>query len=320
MEDENGYHHPSMANNTMPSAPYSRRAPSPPFIHIPSTGQCGTVNTPNLLPSFENVDPGQLTLQDVMIITRNERQIATDRAVDWSYEKRREAQKLVDFLYLGPNCVAKNHDWLRREGITMILVARDSRLASMKLNSVEKAAEALGITLQYVNVDGFDHLISTFSLVVSSINDHLLSIYHRQAQEITEDGSVKIDPSTFTRGKVLITCESGNDRSAALAAAYIMAAFGKDMITVLQFINISRFCCAFDEDVKRKLLCWEDLLRARAQVTRQADMPRNALHAKRQFDDHLNGAESNSKGFTQDQDQDMDRFEGRRVFAPFVDM
>ncbi|QPC63246.1 hypothetical protein HYE67_005477 [Fusarium culmorum] len=315
MEDVYG-DHPSLANNTMQSAPYSRRAPSPPFIYIPTTGTCGSVNTPNLLPSFENVDPSQLTLQDVMIITGNVRHIATDCTMDWSYEKRREAQQLVDFLYLGPNIAAKDHDYLRREGITMILVARDARMAGTRLNTIEKAAETLGITLQYIDLEGYENLIQTFSQVVRTVNDHLLSIYHRQAEEITQDGSMKVNPNNFTRGKVLMTCETGNDRSAALAAAYIMVVFGMDMITVLQFINISRFCCVFDEDAKRKLQSWEDLIRARAQVTRQAEMPQNALHAKRQIDDHYEDPESDMKDIT----TDRDRFEGRRAFAPFFDM
>jgi serine/threonine/tyrosine-interacting protein len=314
MEDEIG-NPPSMVGNTMPSAPYSHRPPSPPFIHIPSTGHCGNLVTPNLVPSFENVDPAQLTAEDVLIITRNMKQTATDRTFDWSYEKRREAQELTDFLYLGPNRVARDHDWLRRTGITMILVARDVRMGNTKLNSVEKAAEALGITLQYVSIGGCAELISTFSHAVRTINDHLLSIYHRQAQQINRDGSMTIDSSNFTRGKVLFTCETGNDRSAVLAAAYIMAVFGKDMVTVLQFIGISRFCCTFDEDMKRKLQSWEDLTRARAQV---ANTPQNVPHAKRQIDDYYHDDESDPNEMSMDVDRD--RFEGRGTFAPFVDM
>ncbi|CEI41954.1 hypothetical protein FVEN_g11755 [Fusarium venenatum] len=314
MEDEIG-NPPSIVGNTMPSAPYSHRAPSPPFIHIPSTGHCGNIITPNLVPSFENVDPAQLTAEDVLIITRNMKQTATDRTFDWSYEKRREAQELTDFLYLGPNCVARDHDWLRRTGITMILVARDVRMGNTKLNSVEKAAAALGITLQYVNIGGCAELISNFSHAVRTINHHLLSIYHRQVQEITNGGSTIVDSSNFTRGKVLFTCETGNDRSAVLAAAYIMAVFGKDMVTVLQFIGISRFCCTFDEDMKRKLQSWEDLTRARAQV---ANTPQSVPQAKRQIDDYYHDDESDSNDMPMDVDRD--RFEGRSTFAPFVDM
>ena len=310
---EDSHFHPS----AVPSAPYTRRAPSPPFIHIPATGQCGAIEVPNLMPSYENVDPSQLTAQDVEIITRNMKQIATDRSADWSYEQRREAQCLVDFLYLGPNSVAKDHEWLKREGITMFLVARDSRMSGTRLNGVEKAAQALGIALQYVDLEGYDKLITSFSVVIRAINDHLLSIYHRQAKEINQDGSMKVDPSNFHRGKVLITCETGNDRSAALAAAYIMAVFGQDMIAAVQFISIQRFCCTFDEDIKRKLQSWEDILRARSQVASHATTPQNAMHTKRHIEDCSNEEDVDVKdSFT----LDHDRFEGRGAFVPFVDM
>ncbi|RGP80541.1 hypothetical protein FLONG3_1375 [Fusarium longipes] len=312
MEDEYG-NHPSTANNSMPSAPYSRRAPSPPFIHIPTGGQFDR-EVQDLLPSYENVDPSQLTPQEIQIITRDVRQTANDRAYEWSYEQRREAQMLVDFLYLGPNSAAKDHEWLRQEGITMFLVVRDSRMAGTKLNGVEKAAQALGITLLYVNLEGYDQLIPAFSSAIRAINDHLLSIYHQQANEVTQDGAMKTDPSKFQRGKVLITCETGNDRSAALAAAYIMAVFGKDMITTVQFISVSRFCCVFDEDVKRKLQSWEDILRARSQVGSQVTTPQK--HTKRQIDDYFNGDDEMEDYVAPDQD----RFEGRGSFVPFVDI
>ncbi|KAF5668142.1 tyrosine phosphatase [Fusarium heterosporum] len=317
MEDLNKGH-PSYVNNAVPSAPYSRRAPSPPFIHIPPTGQCGGAGIPNLMPSYENVDSSQLTAADVEIITQNVMQIAIDRAADWSYELRRDAQKLVDFLYLGPNSVVKNHSWLASEGITMLMVTRDARMAGRKLMTVEKAAEALGITVQYVDLDGYDKLISSFPDIIRNINDHLLSIYHLQAQGKSQNGDIVVDPSTFRRGKVLITCETGNDRSAAIAAAYIMAVFGKDMVTAVQFITIQRFCCSFDEDVKRKLQSWEDILRARSQVASQTATPLNAMHAKRHIADVMDtGEDSDVREYLT---LDQDRFEGRGAFVPFVDM
>ncbi|PNP61574.1 hypothetical protein FNYG_13724 [Fusarium nygamai] len=310
--------HPSFANNAVPSAPYVRRAPSPPFIHIPPTGQCGVSAAPILLPSYEHVDSSQLTAHDVKIITQNMQQIATDRAADWSYEQRRDAQKLVDFLYLGPNSIAKDIKWLQEEGITMIAVARDARMAGVKLMSVEKAAKTLNIEVRYINLEGNDKLISSFPDIIRLINDHLLSVYHSQAKGRNKNGELLVDPSAFRRGKVLLTCETGNDRSAAIAAAYIMAVFGKDMITAVQFISIQRFCCAFDEDTKRKLQCWEDILRARSQVAMEQAVTPNAQHTKRHIDDVMDTSEdSNDKGeFALDQD----RFNGRGSFAPFVDM
>ncbi|KAH7134609.1 hypothetical protein B0J13DRAFT_625823 [Dactylonectria estremocensis] len=275
------------------------------------------------MPSYADVDPSQLTSRDLDIITQNAKQVATDRAADWSYEQRREAQPLLDFLYLGPNSVVRDQAFLQREGITMLLVARDARMANTPLISVEKASHALGLQVHYVDIEGPHHMVSAFPGIICAINDHLLAVYHSQRQN--EDGCIIADSSTFRRGKVLITCETGNDRSAAIAAAYIMAIFGKGMVTTLQFICIQRFCCCFDEDVKRKLQSWEDILRARSQVASSSretatlafGPPLNTSHAKRQIDEFMDMDRSDYTANTDEADRD--RFEGRIAFIPFVD-
>ncbi|KAF7550621.1 hypothetical protein G7Z17_g5596 [Cylindrodendrum hubeiense] len=316
----------SIANNAIPAAPYTRRPPSPPFIHIPPTGTGASGDPlPGLMPSYADVDSSQLTSRDLEIITQNATQIATDRAADWSYEQRREAQPLLDFLYLGPNSVVRDHAFLQREGITMVLVARDVRMANTPLMSIEKAAQALGLQIRYVDIEGPHQMISEFSSTICAINDHLLAVYHSQAQGMNQDGHLIVEPSSFRRGKVLITCETGNDRSAAIAAAYIMAVFGKGMITTLQFICIQRFCCCFDEDVKRKLQSWEDILRARSQValsrsaapSESGALP-SAPHAKRHIDEVMDtedGFVDAGNGVV----TDLDRFAGRDAFTPFLD-
>ncbi|KAM0421505.1 hypothetical protein ACHAPT_010679 [Fusarium lateritium] len=302
----------------VPSAPYTFRPPSPPFIHIPPTAHGnGAESIPGLLPSYENVDPQQLTPKDVAIITQNVTHAPTDRASDWSYEQRREAQPLLNFLYLGPNSVARDRKFLKREGITMVLVARDARMAGMKLMSIENVTQALDIEVHYVDMEGYDNMISSFSNTIRAVNDHLLSIYHSQAQGRSKDGSLVVEPSTFRRGKVLVACETGNDRSAAMAAAYIMALFGKDMITTVQFISVQRFCCCFDEEVKRKLQSWEDILRARSQVASQA---KHAGHGKRHIDEVMDVDMQGNADAADAIALDHDRFQGRDAFVPFVDM
>ncbi|KAF4462318.1 fmi2 [Fusarium albosuccineum] len=314
--EPDGVPHPSIANNAVPAAPYSRRAPSPPFIHIPPTGHAND-SVPGLMPSYENVDPSQLTARDVEIITQNVTQFATDRATDWSYEQRRDAQQVLDFLYLGPNSVARDHAFLERVGITMMLVVRDRRMASIQLQSVEKAARALNIAVHYVDIGGNDEIIRALPDTIRAINDHLLAIYHSQARSKSQDGKLIVDPSTFRRGKVLFACETGNDRSAAVAAAYIMAVFGKDMVTTVQFICVQRFCCCFDEDIKRKLQSWEDILRARSQVAAQTAMPQQGMHAKRHIEDFM---DTDMDEMKDEWTEDRDRFQGRQAFVPFVDM
>ncbi|KAF4979423.1 hypothetical protein FZEAL_4366 [Fusarium zealandicum] len=316
MQAEVTYHR-SIADYAVPNAPYTDRGPSPPFIHIPPTGHAtGGDSVPALMPSYDNVDSSQLTARDVEIITQNVTQIATDRAADWSYEQRREAQQVLDFLYLGPNSVVRDHGFLQREGITMVLVVRDARMAPLKLVSVEKAAQAFNLTVHYLDVQGNHQLISRFPEIIRAINDHLLAVYHSQAQGVNQDGKLVVEPSTFRRGKVLIACETGNDRSAAIAAAYIMAIFGKDMVTAIQFICIQRFCCCFDEDAKRTLQSWEDILRARSQVALQAEASRSLGHPKR----HIDEVNNEDLDMTGEFALDEDRFQGREAFKPFVDM
>ncbi|KAJ3499984.1 hypothetical protein NM208_g17247 [Fusarium decemcellulare] len=199
----------------------------------------------------------------------------------------------------------------------MMLVVRDRRMASIQLQSVEKAARALNIAVHYVDIGGNDEIIRALPDTIRAINDHLLAIYHSQARSKSQDGKLIVDPSTFRRGKVLFACETGNDRSAAVAAAYIMAVFGKDMVTTVQFICVQRFCCCFDEDIKRKLQSWEDILRARSQVAAQTAMPQQGMHAKRHIEEFM---DTDMDEMKDEWTEDRDRFQGRQAFVPFVDM
>jgi serine/threonine/tyrosine-interacting protein len=272
-----------------------------------------------MLPSFEFTDPSQLTADDLAIITRNETQVATNLASNWSYEQRRSAQPILDFLYLGPSAVIRDLDFLRREGITMIIVARDSRMASRQFASVDTAVRELNLASQFFDIQQ-DQLIQAFSEMIRIINNHLLSKYHEQAHSRHSEGQLLVDPNTFTRGKVLLTCETGNDTSAAIVAAYIMSVFGSDLETTLQYINIQRFCCCFDEDRKRMLKTWEGIVKARSEVARtQQHLQRpTQTRAKRSVDDLLtmDHQADSSMGNSQ---LDADRFEGRRSFTPFMD-
>ncbi|KAJ6445026.1 fmi2 protein [Purpureocillium lavendulum] len=325
-----------VSKDAVRSAPYTYHAPSPPMIEIPIMQPSIPGREPvlNLMPSFENVDPAQLSSDDLTLITRNTTQIATDRACTWTYEQRRQAQSILDFLYLGPTSVARDHAFLLREGITMIVVARDARMNHAKLRSVENASRDLGVGACYLDIDGPQGMIPSFPHAMRAINDHLLAVYHAQAKDRDGNGQMLVDGSRFRRGKVLVCCESGNDRSAAVVAAYIMAVFGKGMIQTLQFVGIQRFCCCFDEDTKRTLQSWEDILRARSNVaqnqrssTGSADDTRldygqtGAAKAKRRVDDMMSmDDESGGAGETGAQLMDLERFIDRGPFVPFHDV
>ncbi|KAL0933148.1 dual specificity phosphatase [Colletotrichum truncatum] len=311
-------------SNAIAAAPYSHRPPSPPYIPIPMTFPKGS-DASTLVPSYDNVDSMHLTSDDLNIITRNVNQTATDRSVGWSYEARRQAQSILDFLYLGPLSVARDQAWLAKEGITMIIVSRHSRVAQARLMSVDKVAQSLGILVEYLDVADNYELIRGFPEVVRKINSHLLDVYRRQALE-TQEGHMIIDNGNFKGGKVLVVCETGNDRSAFVAAAYIMTVYGKGMVSSVQFVSVQRFSANFDEDGKRMLQAYEDILTAQRNVSSATrHVPRAG-----QFDARTSGNKRNIEATLDEDDKqegdgyeafavDRERYQDRAKFVPFVD-
>lgn len=308
---------PSAANNTAQSAPYMSHLPAAPFMYGPGLDMAGsTMQTP--APSTEHANSMGISLDELAIITQNKAQTAENRCITWTYEMRREAQAMLDFLYLGPNGVLRDHGFLRSAGITMIIVARDSAMGTRSLLSVEKAKAELGIEAHYVDVEGPHQVISSFPKTIKLINRHLLEVHHSRARVNNENGQLPLGANGGPRGKVLVTCESGTDRSGAIVAAYLMTMYGQDMLSAVQFIIIQRFCCCFDQDVKSILKTWEDMLRAQSAVTQHAQsQPQTGggRAIKRRISDtmeHIEQSTSTPEGSL----RGGERFFGR---APFLD-
>ncbi|CAM1503197.1 Fc.00g079730.m01.CDS01 [Cosmosporella sp. VM-42] len=291
---------PHMQFDHLPAAPYTRRAPSPPVLHIPAHHSGDASIAPKLKPSYEHIDASLLSVHDAHIITGDAKHQATNNYTDWTFAQRREAQRILDFLYLGPISSIRDHGFLQREGITMLLVAQNCRMGSQRLMTVDKAAETLNIEAQYININSPDHLVNSFPDVIRTINNHLLARHHAKAS----------DP-TIPPGRVLVTCETGNNRSATIVAAYIMAVFGQEWIPACQFISVQRFSVGFDDDMKTKLLTWQEILKARSQVAAAptaSPMPASPSVG--------NGSHA---GKRRTEDTDDERFAGRDTFVPFVD-
>ncbi len=330
------------------AAPFSARPPSPPSIIVP-THNADVGGSLSIVPSFVDIDSSDLTEEDLAIITRGWTQEAVDGTMNWQYESRREAQAILDFLYLGPSTVARDRDWLASRGITMVLVARDTTFSQVRIMSVEKNCAALGIAAEYIDTTGRMGLVRAFPDAVRKINDHMLEIYRSQAVEPAVPGADKgghmtiDDAEGFRRGRVLVCCETGNDRSAAIVAAYIISLFGTDLVKTLQFVTMQRFCAVFDDDTKRLLQAYQDIVLARRDVNRQKhalqllspfeeqqqhDLGLPPVYSmmtqtKRNIDVAMVGGEENQdqdmESSPQDINHDMDRYLDRPVFAPFVD-
>lgn len=319
----------SLSDGVIRTASFTNRPPSPPYIHIPTPLSENNNRPLTLTPSYASVDPATLTPEDLQIITGGKPQEASDNYKStWKYEDRRKAQPVLDFLYLGPLAVVRNHEFLRQQGITMLLAVRDASMSHLRLLAVEKAAAELNLHSEYVDVASRTQLIHDFPLIIAKINDHLLRMYESQLQAVNDAGNVAIDTSTFRRGKVLVFCETGNERSAVVVAAYLMAIYGTDMVSTVQFISAQRFCATFDEDMKHLLRSFGDILDAQRMVSTGLQLAGNQTTStpavfggaavsipaskKRGIDDTMD-----EDDVQDDSLMDNDRYEDRAAFMPY---
>jgi serine/threonine/tyrosine-interacting protein len=309
-----------------PTAPYTR---APSCTRDPPNPIVSWGTHMKFVPRYDNVDPNSLSASDLAILTQNRIElVASDAAPTWTYETRRYAQPILDYLYLGPSTVVRKREWLQDQGITMIIGARDTRQASLNIMDFGQVAKELGIEARYIDVSGVHELNNAFPLAIRMINEHMLRIYREQAMGTSnmdmnrdmESEDIVIDQANFRRGKILVFCETGNERSASIVCAYLMAVFGMNVSEACQFVNYKRFCVGMNENVRHILQAYEDILRAQRTV-HQHEL-KSPLVAFRKA--HKRGIEETVENVhAKDNDMttgiDHERFVGREVFQPFVD-
>lgn len=286
------------------------RIPTPPRIVVPPP----SLNAHSLPEITLNALKNGTFLKDVSY-----RNMITQNAIlEWTYERRREAQLILPYLFMGPMTAAKDEAFIRREGITCLLGVRPKGAFEGKLmaGALRKAQE-MGIECHTVDLGSNQDLIHSFPQTTALIFRHVAA-QHQATGQI---------------GKVLVFCESGNERSAGVVAAYLMETHEDvDYIKAMQLVQAQRFCANFDDSMKRLLQGYWDILCAQRTVAAQAGggqqanggnggvamngngTPQDPAPAKtkrgleRDDDDMMEGADSD----------DMERF-GGRTFAPFAD-
>lgn len=227
--------------------------------------------------------------------------------LNWKYEWRRHAQQILPFLFLGPITAARDRDFLQKNDITMLLAVRDIKSVHAKLLG-SKVAQDLGIPCANVDTSGKQELIAAFPRGIKMINNHL-SDMHRQRQTTAKD---------FAPGRVLVFCESGNERSAAMVVAYIMAMYSMDVIKAIQITQAQRFAAAFDDSLKHLLHTYDSILQARRLVVQNGlqEVSSSAIlrkPSKRTLDDAYDDMEMDGVA------NDEARFVKRERVAPFGD-
>ena len=319
----------SSAKLHSPAQQYTFRVPSPPRIivlppcldqhGIPSLQLVGDASIDYESSGFSNVEFLRTVTHGNLITANN--------MLEWKYEQRRAAQKIVPFLYLGPITAAKDRLFLQTEGITMVLAVRNTQSAMIRLFEPRVAYE-LGLDVSFIDVNGNLELIAAFPKGIEIINAHLSKMYRLQqactAHSVVNPG----DSDGRAPGKVLVFCETGNERSATMVAAYMMAMYSKDLRTVLQIIQAQRFCVAYDDPLRNLLQTYESILKAKRDVHQAAGsryavrnkatgiLVQTGKSTKRSFDE---AQEGNMEIDEEENDGQMDasRFENREGLAPF---
>ena len=277
------------------------RVPTPPRIVVP----------PPALNSEALPEISLNALKDSAFLNNvNYNNIITQNALlEWTYERRREAQLVLPYLYLGPMTTAKDEAWLRREGITCVLgVRQKGAFESRLMNGALRKAQGMGIEYHTVDLAGNQDLIHSFPHTTALISNHVM-------QRLQTTGQM---------GKVLVFCESGNERSAGVVAACLMESHEDvDYIKAMQLCQAQRFCVNFDDGMKRLLQGYWDILCARRAVAAESNEGANQNGTTAGTP---GSASKTKRGLQRDEDEDMEgvddddveRF-GGRTFAPFID-
>lgn len=126
---------------------------------------------------------------------------------NWEYADRRKAQPVTPFFFLGPLPAAKDEEFLRANGMTMILSLRQPNPYGSRIMSATMAsAQTLGIHVEDFTVPSLQYLRGVLPSVVNLIEEHLISA-----------------PTKYSRlGKVMVVCETGNGISASVVIAFLI--------------------------------------------------------------------------------------------------
>lgn len=175
-----------------------------------------------------------------------------------------------------------------------------------------------------MDVAGNQELIAALPAAIDMINSHLSDMYHLESQR---NAALREQDGASSPGKVLVFCETGNERSAALVTAYIMAMYSWNLIKSLQLVQSLRFAVSIDDTTRNYLETYHCILQAKRDVIQQQSNI-HAIDAAASSNTHSDSLikPQNSKRTLDDtyedddvamDNNDLDRFEKREGAAPF---
>ena len=244
--------------------------------------------------------------------------------LEWKYDQRRAAQKILPFLLLGPGTAAQDVNFVRTEGITLLVAVRSASAARLQARLLDpsKFASSAGLQTLTLDLDSPYHMITKLPRAIKAINDHL-----EQSCNSTLPTSLDDIPA-----KVLVFCESGNDRSAAVLTAYLMVLYGLGAVEAMQLVQSQRFCLAIEDGSKNMLQTFEDILKAKRDVAMEQNLDVQLSQLETQEHHQISGGfrrvskrrydranESDEDMEDRESDEGENDTEGRLGQAPFQD-
>ncbi|KAK2764348.1 hypothetical protein FQN54_009041 [Arachnomyces sp. PD_36] len=307
-----------------PTQPYFSNAPARPHMSVPPlsyvNGELG--GGPVDLQRIHAFPPGEFASAEFLSTAGSQCFDLNIVVPEWTYGMRRKAQMILPFLYLGPSSATKDLEFLRAEGITLLLAIRTTQSAQAHLVGGSKAAAELGIEADSFDVLDQQGLIAVLPSVIRQINDHICPASPSQFGSVPQLGV-----NGNGQRKVLVFCESGNERSASVIVAYLMAMVNLDLFPAIHAVQSRRFCISIEEQMRHALASFHSILQAKRDVARASPPkhgqflsipPDSKLMKKRSIDDV--GAQVDAPmDMAPDMNGDDERFLNREGSAPFQD-
>jgi serine/threonine/tyrosine-interacting protein len=290
---------------------YSTNIPSAPRISIPPPAG-------NNLPDSENLGVilGQLRHNEdprynIDFVAEALPATIVKTYAEWDWDLRRRIQAILPFLCIGPVSAVTKEE-LSKNNVTLLIGLCTQ--TQIFISKAIQAAKEADIATSVVVVSSDAEMIKEFHKITEIINEHLARVYK---ESLAASGNGEL-------GMVVITCETGSDKSAAAAAAYLMDAFeDMDVTKAMQICISCRFSCNFNPWANT-LKTYEGVVMARSLVLPLQD---EQLHLGRSIR-RVRTPEINAN-FRRHRDRflhniddevfaDEERFAGRQGPQPFV--
>lgn len=231
----------------------------------------------------------------------------------WKYDSRHKAQAVLPFLHLAPAPIARDATYITQNGISMVIAVRSAQMARAQPKWLDPSRLSSCANLQTAtfDVDSPFDVIQRIKPVLKMMTDHLEArTADRSIQSLTDIG-----------GKILVFCESGNDRSPILVAAYLMLVYGLAWHESLNLIHAYRFSVSLSGNMNEMLKTLEGMFRAEADTAAVFNGIRNQHQTQIGESDHRRGSKrtiddayDTDETMTEENDVSI-----RTGTAPFVD-